>query len=34
MKALCKVLGHRWIFTRIALPRQMFCGRCGKRPSW
>lgn len=30
MKALCKLLGHRWVFSHITLPRQMFCARCGK----
>lgn len=30
MGALCKVLGHRWRFTHITLPRQVFYTRCGK----
>jgi|JI9StandDraft_1071089.scaffolds.fasta_scaffold03414_10 hypothetical protein len=30
MKALCKMLGHRWVFTHITLPRRTFCSRCGR----
>jgi hypothetical protein len=29
MKWLCQ-FGHNWVFTRITLPRVMFCSRCGK----
>lgn len=30
MSVTCRILGHRWVFIHITLPRRMFCARCGK----
>lgn len=30
MKAICRILGHRWVFTHITIPRRYTCARCGK----
>lgn len=31
MALTCKLLGHRWVFRHLTIPRVMFCARCGRR---
>lgn len=29
-RSICRILGHKWVFTHLAIPRQMHCATCGK----